>query len=554
MRAAIYTRVSTEDQAREGYSLGDQVDRCRALIEREGWQLTEVYEDAGWSGDDPQRPAYNRLLADAAAGSLDAVVVVALDRFGRDAWAVEGTLRFFDGHGVRLVSTREAIDRQTPEGTLQTGILAQFAQFEKAKIKARAKSGIAARARSGKPWGEPAYGYSRADDGWEPDPREADTVRRMYRYRAEDGMSYSGIARRLIAEGIPSRRGGNWTATTVKRTLESRHTLGYFEHGGEWIRGRHAAIVDEDLWLRAQALAAQGSKYAPSKGGRRPSRHLFINGHLRCGLCGEAMLPRGDWYECRTRKQIKGIHACDMPRQRREDVDGRFLSLFEARFLDLDKTRAHVAAELGRRVRQIDTQLANAERAVASAEDQRSRVEADYLSGDLGAASYERLLGRLDGEAAASVAQRDQLLANADEARRTIDNMDAEEETLRRLAALRDSVAAHARDAALAEDVVALRGVIAQAFEHAFLEPDGTIGTLTPGVAMSGPSLLVMGGEVLPGCDGSERELSTEADAHGRLRLRTDRYPITLQTGGEQWSQAPRCRASWGSSPRHVWG
>jgi site-specific DNA recombinase len=131
IRAAAYTRVSTDEQAREGYSLGDQERRCIALIEREEWVHVETYEDAGFSGSDPNRPAYRRLLAAVTEGKSDRVVVVALDRFGRDAGELRAALLVMDAAGARFVSDREHIDRATPEGRLQTGILGEFAEFER---------------------------------------------------------------------------------------------------------------------------------------------------------------------------------------------------------------------------------------------------------------------------------------------------------------------------------------------------------------------------------------------------------------------------------------
>ena len=353
-RAGIYTRVSTEDQAREGYSLGDQAERCRELVERNGWELVAVYEDAGFSGDDPNRPGYKRMLDDVAAGKLDAVVVIALDRFGRDAWAVEGTLRFFDEHAVRLISTRETIDRRTPEGTLQTGILAQFAQFEKAKIKARTKSGIAARARLGIPWGVPKLGYGKGQDGdWVLVPDEAATVRRAYELRL-DGLSYQSVAGALNRTGLRGRGGGKWTATGIRRLLNGRYALGYFLFNDEWIKGRHPAIISEDTWQAAQALAEAGrqNRSASARPGRRPKLHLFTGGLLRCGVCFEPMVPRsddGDRYVCGTNRRHLTADHCPMPSHRRADVDGRFLALFEEQFLDDDATREHVAKQLGAR-------------------------------------------------------------------------------------------------------------------------------------------------------------------------------------------------------------
>jgi site-specific DNA recombinase len=483
-RAAIYTRVSTDEQAEHGYSLGEQARRGAALIEREGWQHVGTYEDAGLSGSDANRPAYRRLLDDVAAGLIDVVVVVALDRFGRDAGELRSALTLLDAAGVRFVSEREHTDRSTPEGRLQHGILAEFAEFEREKIRARSKAGIGARAREGKrAWGPAAYGYAKGEDGhWAAEPAEAEVARRIFRLRVEGAYSYQRIATTLNRERVPTRSRGNWTATMVRKVLTGRYVRGYFWHGGEWIKGRHAPIVDEDAWLAAQVLAERGARFAPSRAGRRPPRHLFTGALLRCAACGEAMLPRSnpDVYVCRSNWQLLGAGGCPMGVQRRADVDGRFLALFEAEFLDLDATRKHVAAELNRRSRDVGAQLTAADAEVAKLEAKLARAERDYDEEQITGSTYERLTSRYLEERAAAVRERDRLANHAADVSRTLENLDAEEETLQRLAALRDSVAAHARDAAENEDIITLRGVVAEAFGNVYLGVDGEIEGMTP--------------------------------------------------------------------------
>ena len=459
-RAAVYNRASTTEQAEEGHNLKGDEDRCREHIDRKDWSYLASYIDGGEHGDDPNRPEYRRLLTDIAAGLIDVVVIPALDRFGRDSIEIKTRLALFDNLGVRIESLKETIDRETPEGRLQTGILAEFAEFELAKIRARTKAGIGARARKGTPWGAPKYGYRRRDGGeWEPDPAEVEVVARIVSYRVEKKMSYSGIARKLIAEKIPTRTGGHWTATTIKRIIEGREVRGWFQHNREWIKGRHEPIIDEDVWLAAQLLAAQGSKFSPSRPGRRPARHVFINGHARCHYCGEALLPRGDWYECRTNKALRGVGSCPMPRLRREDVDGHWLAFFERGFLDLEKTRDHLAAELNVRIREIDRELVAAESEVAKLETERTKIDRDYRSGELPAKDFARFSAALDDDQVAATAERDRLRRSAEEARQTTRSIGAEDELLRRLIALRNSIAADARAAQENGDLDALRAI-----------------------------------------------------------------------------------------------
>lgn len=377
VRASIYTRVSTDEQVKEGHSLGDQEHACLGLIERQakdGWQHLETYRDEGFSGDDPNRPAYKRMLADVAGGRVDVIVVSALDRFGRDAWAIEGTLRSFDENDVRLASTREAIDRATPEGNLQTGILAQFGQFEKAKIGARTRSNLAARARAGHVHGGPRpYGYERVDKGLVVVPNEAEVVRRIYA-DSINGVSQRMIARALIDEGVPTPSGRPWSQSTVARILQNPLYRGWFSFNGEVRKGTHDAIVTEAVWGQVQTI--RSSKVRRS-GGRWPAgQHLLVKGVLVCGQCGYALIPRKvhsrnggrERYECRGRLE-RGKGFCDQPSIRRELIDGPFLANLTTHYIDLKATQARIEARTA-------SDLTTAREAVAHAELEVQRTEA----------------------------------------------------------------------------------------------------------------------------------------------------------------------------------
>ena len=375
IRAGAYIRVSTDEQAREGYSLGDQDRVCREVIAREGWEPVGTYEDAGYSGDDPNRPDYKRMLEDVAAGYLDVIVVIALDRFGRDAWAIEGTLRFFDGHGVRLVSTRETIDRKTPEGALQTGILAQFAQFEKAKIKARTKSRLAGRARDGHVHGGPkTYGLDRVSKNLRIVPHEAEVVRRMFA-DSINGVSQRMIARALTEEGILTASGRPWSQSAVGKILKNPIYKGWFTFNGEVWKGKHVeAIVTEDVWAQAQLIR---SSRVRSSGGRWPDgQHLLVKGVLVCGQCGYAMIPLKphsrhggrERYQCRGRIE-RGKAFCDQPSIRREHIDGPFLANLTTHYIDLEATQRRIKARTA-------SDLTIAKEAVLQAQLELQRTEA----------------------------------------------------------------------------------------------------------------------------------------------------------------------------------
>ncbi|MDP9397688.1 MAG: recombinase family protein [Actinomycetota bacterium] len=121
-RAAVYTRVSSEEQASGGTSLETQAERCRAYCTARGWTVVDTYVDAGVSGAKASRPALDRLMADVRAGQVDAVVIAKLDRLGRSLRHLAPTLGEMDDRGVALVSVAETFDSGSASGRLLRGI------------------------------------------------------------------------------------------------------------------------------------------------------------------------------------------------------------------------------------------------------------------------------------------------------------------------------------------------------------------------------------------------------------------------------------------------
>jgi site-specific DNA recombinase len=272
VNAAIYTRVSTDEQAREGYSLGEQERSCRERIEREGWQLAGVYSDPGKSGADRERPGLTRLLAD--LGQIDVLVIPALDRLGRDAaYLLELYDRFADA-GVRVESVRgESLSGEGAADFFSRGALALVADFERRRIKERTREGVRARLRSGLPQGQAPLGYRREGGGLVKAPDEAPIVRRVFREYVA-GRPMLQIARALNAEGVPTKRGGKWAASTVRGMLRCE----LYVARPPW---QHDAIVDEATFDRAQSLLGPVSVGRTRAAPRR--RYIFVGGLLSCG-------------------------------------------------------------------------------------------------------------------------------------------------------------------------------------------------------------------------------------------------------------------------------
>lgn len=127
-RATIYARVSTTRQARDGTSLDEQVDRCSAWAAAQGMRVVATYREEGVSGAKASRPELDRLMGSARGGDIDAIVVFALDRWGRSMRNLLVTLDELDTLGVTFASVRESIDSSTATGRLMRNIIGSLAE------------------------------------------------------------------------------------------------------------------------------------------------------------------------------------------------------------------------------------------------------------------------------------------------------------------------------------------------------------------------------------------------------------------------------------------
>ncbi len=150
MRAALYTRVSTQEQ-----NTAMQLDELRAYCQRRGLEIAAEYCDQGVSGSIESRPALNKLMADARRRKFDVLIVWKLDRFGRSLKHLVTALADLEALGIALVSLRDNLDLSTPSGRLMFQIIGAMAEFERSLIVERVRAGQAAAKRRGVKFGRP---------------------------------------------------------------------------------------------------------------------------------------------------------------------------------------------------------------------------------------------------------------------------------------------------------------------------------------------------------------------------------------------------------------
>jgi site-specific DNA recombinase len=222
MRAAIYLRVSTEEQV-TGYGLDVQRERCRAMATVKGWSVIAEYADEGISGtkDAVDRPQLAALLHACIAGELDAVIVLALDRLGRKTRLVLELVDRLTVLRVTLVSCKESLDTSTPQGQFVLTMFAALAQLERDTIVERTTAGRNQRGKhDGEKGGRLPYGYVRTLTGVQVEDHAAPIVRRIFAERAA-GATLSEIATHLNTLATASPRGSRWYASGVRDVLNN---------------------------------------------------------------------------------------------------------------------------------------------------------------------------------------------------------------------------------------------------------------------------------------------------------------------------------------------
>ena len=283
--AAIYTRISS-DPTGAALGVARQEKACRELAERRGWPVAEVYQDndlSAYSGK--PRPAYERMVADIAAGTRDALVVYNLDRLTRQPRELEAFLDVCQAAGVSELGTVTAdINIANDDGMFMARIFAAFAAKESGRRSARVRSKMQANAEAGLPHGGSFRPFGYAEDKITVREDEAVVVRELVaRFLA--GESLRSLATWLSDTGVATVSGKPWRTTSLRAMLTSARIAGLREHRGEVVGPAvWDPIVTADQHRRVRALMASNAAT-----GRRSPRRYLLSGLLRCGKCGSTL-------------------------------------------------------------------------------------------------------------------------------------------------------------------------------------------------------------------------------------------------------------------------
>ncbi len=280
--AGLYIRVSTEDQAREGFSLPEQEKRLRAMCEYKGYEVYDVYEERGISAKTGNyRPEFERLLQDVRDKKVNTIVVLKLDRLTRSVADWEKILSFLEENEAYLDCANDEINTTNANGKMISRILTSVSQQEIERTSERTKIGLAGAIKVGHIPHQAPLGYKHENKKLVVDYATKDVVIRIFNMY-HDGLSYKKISNILNEEKVLDKT--NWRDSTILNLLENPIYKGDFIHGR---RTKHPTyyfdvvepLVSKEYWEECQVQQKKNSRNF-----QRSLTYLFMQ-KLKCPKC-----------------------------------------------------------------------------------------------------------------------------------------------------------------------------------------------------------------------------------------------------------------------------
>lgn len=285
-KCGLYMRVSTEDQAREGFSLPEQRERLETFCKFKGYQIIDYYQDAGISAKTGNhRPEFERLKEDVKSKKINTIVSLKLDRITRSIYDWENLITFLDENDAYLDCANDEINTTTANGKMISRLLMSVSQNEIERTSERTKIGLAGAIKSGHIPHIAPLGYKHENKTLVIDYATKDVVVRIFELYSE-GYSYQKISNLFNEEKVLGK--DNWRDSTIQTILENEIYKGDFVHGKRtktptYYENVVEPIVSKELWEDCQV-----QKKKNSRSYQRTLTYLYLQ-KLKCPKCGRVL-------------------------------------------------------------------------------------------------------------------------------------------------------------------------------------------------------------------------------------------------------------------------
>ena len=282
----LYLRVSTEDQAREGFSLPEQKERLETFCKFKGYEIVDYYEDAGISAKTGNyRPEFERLKEDIKSKRINTIIALKLDRITRSIFDWEKLMTFLDENDAYIDCANDEVNTTNANGKMISRLLMSVSQNEIERTSERTKIGLAGAIKQGHLPSQAPLGYKHENKKLVIDYSTKDVVVRIFELYY-NGNSYQTISNILNEEQVLGKT--NWRDSTITAILENEVYKGDFVHGK---RTKHPTyyenvvepIVSKEMWEDCQT-----QKKKNSRAYQRTLTYLFLQ-KIRCPRCNNLM-------------------------------------------------------------------------------------------------------------------------------------------------------------------------------------------------------------------------------------------------------------------------
>lgn len=322
MQALIYGRYSSHSQ--KDTSIEQQFAEIREYCRRNGIRIIGEYADRHMSGTNDRRPAFQRLMKDAAKGRAQLVVCWKVDRFARNRYDSAMYKARLKKYGVRVVYAKESIP-EGPEGILLESVLEGSAEYYSANLSQNIKRGMRANALECKVNnGRLPLGYCKGPDGrYAIEPAGAALVREIFSLY-NGGAGTAEICAALNARGLRTSRGAEFNKNSLRSILKNERYTGVYKYADVRIEGGCPVIISKEMYAMAQDIIAKNAR-APAAS--RSGVDYLLTGRLFCGHCGSAMIgetgtsktgAKYNYYTCAGRRRK---HSCQKKPVKKERIE-----------------------------------------------------------------------------------------------------------------------------------------------------------------------------------------------------------------------------------------
>ena len=361
--AGIYIRVSTFDQAREGFSLGEQEERLKEFCNFKRYNIYKVYQDAGISAKNDKRPAYQEMIEDVKKGNINVIVALKLDRLTRSVYDIEKLMKFVNDYECDIDCMADESNTTTSNGRMVMRIMTSVSQNEIEKCSERTKFGMAGAIKNGHIPNRTGLGFKRKNKKLVPDPLTKDIIVRIFDLYLE-GKSHQAIANIYNKEKVLGKT--NWYDSTIQKILSNELYKGDYVNGKRTKHPTYYENVIEPIVSKEKWKSCQYQKLRNARHYERTATYLFTN-KLKCSKCGNFLGGHATtktngkkyyYYKCNTCKTYfneidieKELKAFMLELAKQDDLINNYYTPFIKLKLE-DKTE-----DYKKEIKELDKQL-----------------------------------------------------------------------------------------------------------------------------------------------------------------------------------------------------